>query len=153
MRGALSVAVASALAMFTAPAPVAAQPATRDTATETDREHDATTLEDAAIAAWVSFRAVRARWGDAHETTQARGAEARAAAEALEAALRSGARVDTDAVLSHLELELADVGARLAELGTRCGGPAVEVLAAEARRDALVEAIARLRSDGPFVPG
>ena len=64
----------------------------------------------------------------------------------------SSARVETTTILGRLETELADVVTRLGELGTRCGGPTALVLAAEARRDALGEAIARLTSDGPFVP-
>lgn len=141
-----------ALVLASVGLPAAAQPAARDTVGREGDARDATALEEAAIAAWVSYRAVRARWGEAHETTLARAAEARAAADALEAVLSRGARVDTAALALRLEAELDDVVTRLGELGTRCGGPAVEVLAAEARRDALSEAIGRLTSDGPFVP-
>lgn len=116
------------------------------------QEPNVTELEITAITAVASYRAVRARHGEAHEATRERAIDVANATRRLRQVLATGARVDVVVVRSRVATELEDVENRLRELGTRCGGPAVEVLSAEARRDALREAIARLDEGGAYVP-
>ena len=105
-------------------------------------QSDATPEELALIDAWVDQRvaATRGRASDESLVAERR--------RALLSALARGATVDLVAVRAEVTRRLADVEARLAEVGRSCGS-FPDPAPARARRDALLE-VARALADGPF---
>lgn len=108
----------------------------------------ATELQLRVIEAHVTHQVVLAR-GDADASARSEADLAARRAE-LDAALGRGERIDLPAVRAEVERQLADVEARLREVGATCG-PTPAPTAARARRDALIAVRAALER-GPFVP-
>jgi hypothetical protein len=109
---------------------------------------DATPLQHAVIAAHLRREIASAR-GDAaaRASAEVELAERRAG---LEAALAAGGALDLEGVRAEVERQLADVEARLDEIGERCG-PIADPRAGRARRDAL-RAVREALARGPFLP-
>lgn len=105
----------------------------------------ATDAQRAVIEAYVALEVARARPGDTHAPEAALAEQV----AALSAALRHG-RVDLPAVRAEVDVQLAEVEARLREVGATCG-PIADPAPARARRDALTIVRAALER-GPFVP-
>jgi hypothetical protein len=93
--------------------------------------------------AWAGWRALTLRYGARHPEVIARLSQLAVLASEVDAARAGGAAIDRDAVLAWLRAALVEVEARLAELGSRCGPQHLDLRGAEARRDALREALAR----------
>ncbi|GAB4213560.1 MAG: hypothetical protein OHK0013_37540 [Sandaracinaceae bacterium] len=94
--------------------------------------------------AWAGARAMLLRYGARHPDLIARVSLLATLASELDAVRAAGATIDRAAVEAWLGAALADVEARLLELGNRCGPQHLELRGAEARRDALREALARV---------
>jgi uncharacterized protein involved in exopolysaccharide biosynthesis len=102
--------------------------------------------------AWAGYRAMSLRYGARHPEMIARVAALATLAADLDGVRAEGATVSRDEVIGWLRASIADVEARLAELGTRCGPQHLDLRGAEARRDALREALARWQAGEIFVP-
>jgi hypothetical protein len=94
--------------------------------------------------AWAGGRAMLLRYGARHPEMVARASLLATLASELDAARADGATVDRAVVEAWLRAAIADVEARLVELGSRCGPQHLDLRGAEARRDALREALARV---------
>jgi hypothetical protein len=96
--------------------------------------------------AWAGARAMGLRYGARHPDMIARVSLLATLASELDAARAGGATIDRASVEAWLGAALADVEARLVELGSRCGPQHLDQRGAEARRDALREALARVQA-------
>lgn len=102
--------------------------------------------------AWAGHRALALRYGREHPEMVARRSLLATLAADLDAVRASGARVASAEVIAWLRASLLEVEARLSELGARCGPQHLDLRGAEARRDALREALARWTAGETFVP-
>lgn len=128
MRAVLALGLALLLGL--APAPLAAQA-------------DATAAQLALIDAWVDAQVAGTRRASSPSFERVDAARAE-----LVAALRSSP-LDAEAVRAEVARRLADIEARLSEVGRSCG-PIPDPAPARARRDALREVAAAL-ARGPFL--
>lgn len=106
---------------------------------------------DLALAS-ASLAALLTRYGDAYPDVVSARARVASLAQSLREAQARHETIDTAAVTSALDAELAEVRAHLAEFGTRCGGGHPDMQTARARESALTNAIAHVTSEGFFVP-
>jgi uncharacterized protein involved in exopolysaccharide biosynthesis len=106
---------------------------------------------DVALAS-ASLAALLARYGDQHPDVVAARARVASLSQSLRDARARHETIDAGAVSTSIEAELADVRARLAEFGTRCGAGHLDVQTARARETALADALAHVTSDGYFAP-
>jgi hypothetical protein len=102
--------------------------------------------------AWAGYRALSLRYGARHPEMISRASVLAALAADLDGVRAEGARISRDEVIGWLRASIAEVEARLSELGTRCGPQHLDLRGAEARRDALREALARWQAGETFVP-
>ena len=102
--------------------------------------------------AWAGQRAMSLRYGPRHPEMLARASLLATLAAEIDGVRASGARIERAEVLGWLRAAIADVTARLAELGTRCGPQHLDLRGAELRRDALREALGRWEAGETFVP-
>jgi hypothetical protein len=102
--------------------------------------------------AWAGYRALSLRYGARHPEMIARASLLATLAANLDAVRAGGARVSRDEVIGWLRASITEVEARLSELGTRCGPQHLDLRGAEARRDALREALTRWQAGETFVP-
>lgn len=93
--------------------------------------------------AWAGWRALTLRYGARHPEMIARLSLLATLASEVDAARAAGATIDGAEVVGWLRAALVEVEARLAELGSRCGPQHLDLRGAEARRDALREALSR----------
>ena len=102
--------------------------------------------------AWAGYRAMSLRYGARHPDMIARASSLATLAAQIDGARAGGAGIARDEVIGWLRASIVEVEARLAELGTRCGPQHLDLRGAEARRDALREALARWQAGEIFVP-
>lgn len=102
--------------------------------------------------AWAGQRAMALRYGPRHPEMIARATMLATLAAEIDGVRARGARIERAEVIGWLRAAIADVTTRLAELGTRCGPQHLDLRGAEARRDALREALGRWESGETFVP-
>lgn len=102
--------------------------------------------------AWAGYRAMSLRYGREHPDMIARASSLAVLATEIDAVRARGARIARDEVIGWLRASITEVEARLAELGARCGPQHLDLRGAEARRDALREALGRWNAGDTFVP-
>ena len=102
--------------------------------------------------AWAGYRALALRYGREHPDMIARVSLLATLATEIDAVRATGARIVTAEVVGWLRASITEVESRLAELGTRCGPQHLDLRGAEARRDALREALGRWNAGDAFVP-
>jgi hypothetical protein len=106
---------------------------------------------DLALAS-ASLAALLTRYGDAYPDVVAARARIASLSTSLREARARNEAIDVALVTRTLDGELADVRARLAEFGTRCGAGHTDTQTARAREAALANALTHVTSDGYFVP-
>lgn len=101
---------------------------------------------------WAGYRAMSLRYGPRHPEMIARASALATLATELEAVRSQGVGISRDEVLAWLRSSILEVEARLAELGTRCGPQHIDVRGAEARREALVDALTHWAAGEVYLP-
>ncbi|MBX7191990.1 MAG: hypothetical protein K1X94_08030 [Sandaracinaceae bacterium] len=102
--------------------------------------------------AWAGHRAMALRYGPRHPDMIARVSLLAALASEVDGARAEGATIARDEVIGWLRASIVEVEARLSELGTRCGPQHLDLRGAEARRDALREALTHWSAGELYLP-
>lgn len=112
-------------------------------------ELPASRLQREVVERWARLRALRTGYGEQHVDV----VRARVMLLAAERELLSlGASVDRARVGAWIRAQIVDVDQRLSELSVSCQSGHPNVVSAQARRAALLEAQAAIEARGTFVP-